>query len=610
MKKAACGILAFLFALTAAGCGKGESVSPTPTEKKTYDLRLIDDYAYTEASLTAVDKTGRIAPAGDERNGNDVGIFYHTWHGNHETAGEVLNITDIMAENPDYLTSAYLSLNKGKFHYWDEPLYGYYCSDDPWVVTRHIELMVAMGVDFLVYDYTNNVCYDKEADLIFETLEKFRRQGFRVPQVTMYTNSGSARCVLYLYNRYFAESSPLYGKYDHLWYSPNGKPMIIGVSGMSAPAGQQELYDYLCEDFFDFRESQWPDTTTVTDTERGFPWMSWIYPQENYNGYMSVSLSQHPMAKMSLGARTNYGRGYDFALAENVTENAELGTNYAAQWETVFRNNADPSKQAVNTVMITGFNEWMAQKLNDGENSFFVDLFSMEYSRDVEMMKGGYEDNYVIQTLANTRSFRYSAQKSYLWEKHTVDIDDESLAGWNAVAHSYMDFSGDAMERNYRDCFRTTTYVDTSDRNDIEKVTVTHDDDNLYVMVKTAEAVTAYNGSDENWMTLLLGVGNGLENSFGGFHFIVNRSPRSDGKTSVERSRGGYDWESVGNADYRVYGDRILYRIPLSLLGLDGDACSLRIKASDNVTKFDDIMDYYVSGDSAPIGRFAYSYGY
>ncbi len=616
MRKFVCGALSVVLAACAfAGCKKGgspEESSSSPQEpKKTYDLRLIDDVEYTQASLTAIDKTGRIASPGDERNGNDVGIFYHTWHGNHETPGEVLNIREIMEKNPDYLKSDYLGENGGKFHYWDEPLYGYYCSDDPWIVTRHIELMIAMGVDFFVYDYTNNVCYDKEADLIFETLEKFRKQGFKVPKVTMYTNTGSSRCVVYLYNRYFADSAPLKGKYDHLWYSPNGKPLIIGVSGMAAPAGTQELYDYLTSEFFDFRESQWPDgKTTITDTERGFPWMNWEYPQGNYNGYMSVSLSQHPGARMSAGARTNYGRGYDFALAENIGENAELGTNYQAQWQSVFENNEDPSKQKVNTVMITGFNEWMAIKHNDGENSFFVDLFSEEYSRDVEMMKGGYDDNFVIQTLANTRKFRYSDPKSYLYEYHTIDIEDDTLSGWNAVAHSYIDLSGDAIARNYRDCFRTTTYVDNSNRNDIEKVTVTHDGEFLYVKVKTAENVTAYNGTDENWMNLFIHTGNDNENSFGGFQYVINRKPENTGTTSVERSKGGYVWETAGQAQYRVYGDSILYKIPLSALSLTKENCRLSIKATDNVTRYDDIMDYYVSGDSAPIGRFAYSYGY
>ena len=132
----------------------------------------------------------------------------------------------------------------------------------------------------------------------------------------------------------------------------------------------------------------------------------------------------------------------------------------------------------------------------------------------------------------------------------------------------------------------------------------------MYVRVETAEDIAKYNGTDKNWMNLLIKTEDGVENSFAGFNYVINRSPNESGKTSIERSKGGYDWESAGEADYAVKNNVILYRIPLSALGLSEENCYVRIKAADNVTHYDDITDYYVSGDSAPIGRFAYSYGY
>lgn len=50
--------------------------------------------------------------------------------------------------------------------------------------------------------------------------------------------------------------------------------------------------------------------------------------------------------------------------------------------------------------------------------------------------------------------------------------------------------------------------------------------------------------------------------------------------------------------------------IPLSALGLNINNCSFEFKVADHITKYDEIMDYYVTGDSAPIGRLNYSYGY
>ena len=110
-------------------------------------------------------------------------------------------------------------------------------------------------------------------------------------------------------------------------------------------------------------------------------------------------------------------------------------------------------------------------------------------------------------------------------------------------------------------------------------------------------------------MTLLIGTDSSLP-SFETFRYIVNRSPKGDGTTSVEQSLGGFSWETAGGAEYRVYGNVIVYKIPLRTLGLDADNCHLRLKVTDNVTQPDDIMDYYVSGDCAPIGRLSYSYGY
>ncbi len=598
--KVLAGALSALLLLGTAACGgSNDSV------KRVEDTRELTAFEYTTANITALDKTGRYAPAGDVYNGNDVGVFYHTWHGVHETAGKVLNITELLEENPDYLGSDYLEENQDKFHYWDEPLYGYYCSSDPWVITRHIELMMAMGVDFMAYDYTNNVQYTAEADAIFEILQKYYDQGFtNVPKVVFYTNTGSANVICDLYRRYYKE-----GKYSDLWYKPNGKPLIVGVAADRVSSANRDLYDMLKTDFFDFRETQWPNTTTVENLETGFPWMNWVYPQKNYNGMMSVSLAQHPSAKMSYGALTNNGRGYDWTKMRNYSKNTEIGTNYDGQWKTVFENNADSSKKYVTQVLVTGFNEWMAQKLSDGNESFFVDTFSQEYSRDIEMMKGGYDDNYVIQTLINTRAYKFSEAKRYTYPMNTVDLSNLTAAAWD-VKTTYKDMVGDAMERNYRDAFKTTTYVDTSNRNDIATVQVTHDKQNLYVRVETAQAITVYNGTDKNWMNLLISTEQSNEASFGGFQYIVNRTPNADGTTTVEKSAGGYAWQSAGTASYAVVDNVIVYSIPLASLGLNADNCHVRIKASDNVTKYDDIMDYYVSGDSAPIGRFAYEYGY
>ena len=113
MKKTAAVAIALLMLFSLAGCkGKTE----TKTTAKTYDKRVMDDFDYTAANLSAIDDLGRISAKGDVRNGNQVGIFYHLWHGVHESAGETLDLTKILKENPDYLKSDDLGVNSKKFH--------------------------------------------------------------------------------------------------------------------------------------------------------------------------------------------------------------------------------------------------------------------------------------------------------------------------------------------------------------------------------------------------------------------------------------------------------------------------------------------------------------
>lgn len=53
----------------------------------------------------------------------------------------------------------------GQYHFWGEPLYGYYNSLDPWVIRRHVELFISAGIDCLVFDATNAHCYFSVVDV-------------------------------------------------------------------------------------------------------------------------------------------------------------------------------------------------------------------------------------------------------------------------------------------------------------------------------------------------------------------------------------------------------------------------------------------------------------
>ena len=72
---------------------------------------------------------------------------------------------------------------------------------------------------------------------------------------------------------------------------------------------------------------------------------------------------------------------------------------------------------------MTGWNEWVAQRQNATKpqigkvnlvgrpmkavgDTYFVDVYNAEFSRDADPMKGGYTDNYYLQLVANIRKFK------------------------------------------------------------------------------------------------------------------------------------------------------------------------------------------------------------
>lgn len=586
MKK--CLLFASIFLLSLAVLGCQTTTTGVPRVEDERNLSIQD---YTVANLATTDALGRPLYTGDVKNDKTVGLFYHVWHGYHTTG--IYNITQLLEFDAESLwdIDGNATSPLEAFHYWGEPLYGYYCSDDPWVITRHVELLTMAGIDYLVYDLTNSVIYIDAINALFEVLDKYQKQGFDVPKVAFYTNSGSQSTINRCYDLWYKD-----GKYSNLWFSFDEKPLIIGVSSELTDA-ERELYF----NFFDFRESQWPYGYDE-DLENGFPWMEWGYPQKNYRGTVSVSLAQHPGARMSEGNRSNNGRGFDYSIFSNVTANKRSGSNYQGQWETVFKDTS-----VVDNVFITGFNEWIAIKYSDGQDVFFVDTFNEEYSRDIEMCKNGYGDNYVLQTMANIRRFTYTDAKNYITPEKTIDITDLTGAGWADVPSQYADFAGDALERNFRNAATTKIYTDNSNRNDIIRTAMTHDKNNLYLLVETLDPITEYNGTDVNWMNVLLDT-SADENSFAGYEYFINRHP-GNGTTSIERVSATGTYETVGEAQYTISGNLMQISIPWASIGLSSDNFALNFKVADHISKPLDIMDYYVSGDSAPIGRLGYRYG-
>ena len=147
-------------------------------------------------------------------------------------------------------------------------------------------------------------------------------------------------------------------------------------------------------------------------------------------------------------------------------------------------------------------------------------------------------------------------------------------------------------------------YTNNTGRNDIVKVRITHDSKNVYFYVETAKPLTPK--SDAAWMRLFIDIDRDRNTGWEGYDYIINRiSPLN--KAIIEKNQGGWSWAKVGVIDYSFSENKLELAVPKKLLELDKDI-NIEFKWSDNVQQDGDVMDFYLNGDVAPLGRFNYVY--
>ncbi len=652
----------------------GENWSDPYDADYTRSLLSMGDQAFTLSQLSGVDYFRRTrTPNSGNKEGKYVGIFYFLWQNEGNGLYDISKLlekydpTDV-EKNPLWAIKGgeYYDPNispMSAFHYFEEPLYGYYASTDKWVIMRHLELLTYAGVDFLYLDYTNANSADPEKEpgniypaatyALLDSILELQKKGIDCPKIVPlicnpYTsgkdvspNQRRANVVQWVYKNYYAKDN---FKYKSCWFTadkthnPSGKPLLVSYT-----IDRNDFADKAAYDAFWFRDVVWPTMVNGGVYENGFPWMDYELPQANYNGFMNISVAQHlggswsseAYLAQSRGTGTMYrGRGAkssDVLAADSAdVEDAIYGINFNDQWRNALNATGDREPWVLT---VTGWNEWTAQKLDQGlGRATFVDTFSIAFSRDAEMMrdKNGYSDNFYMQIAANTAKFKAkpSTRKSdaAMWQRTSLMIDD--LAAWELVEGKYLDLSGDAMNRDKDSVGHVYHYTDDSARNDIEYLKFANDSENLYVLVSTKDNVTPYEEGDGCWMNLYLST---TTRGWQGYDFVINRSP--DGKTtSIEALSEDEEGKIVATllearAEYFVKDNFIAFSIPLEAIGVTSKDV-IGIKACDNifgvkrtesdgetpgndgvgVYQFGDIEAFYCGGDCAPIGRLNYSY--
>ncbi|MGN6724728.1 MAG: hypothetical protein ACTHLZ_02325, partial [Tepidisphaeraceae bacterium] len=523
------------------------------------------------------------------RPGKFVGVFYFLWMQG-GPKDRVFDISKLLAASP----AAPAWGPRGAFHWWGEPFLGYYRSDDTYVIARHAQQLSDAGVDVIVFDVTNALTYDATLLKVFDTFERLRAQGRRTPQIAFITHGKSAATINHLYDTIYAP-----GLHSDLWFRWRGKPLMMGPSaGLDAKVAS----------FFTMRDS-WAWTSPngwFKDGHNKWPWLDHT-PQKfgwtdapNRPEQISIAAAEHPVTRIG----RSFHDGHQPPRAEATPAR---GLYFAEQWKRALQ--VDPE-----FVFVTGWNEWIAQrfiakptgtpkvlgyKLLSTGDTFFVDTYSEEFSRDIEPMRGGHGDAFYYQMVEGIRRFKGVRPLPPTSRPRSIDVDG-AFDQWAGVTPKYMDDLHDTDPRNAQGYGDAGTLKNDSGRNDIDTAQVTYDDKNVYFYVRTRENLTR--PSDSGWMTLLVRTAG---RGWGGYDLAINRTAPHDGRATVERVTDGKRWPSAGEARLRFAGKELQLSVPRSLLGGTGGRLQrFEFKWTDNVPAGGDPIAFIDQGDVAPNGRF------
>ncbi len=588
------------------------------------DANLMAGRDILSDTWVSIDDVGRLAEVGNGTVGDKkVGIFYFLWH-NGTSTQPIYDHAKAYAEGGSALLIETMTSGPlGFAHYWAEPYFGYYQADDEWVIRKHTYQLNAAGVDFIFIDATNGHTYEHNYETILKVWSEMRAEGHETPQIMFHCGNNDSLAqssFTALWNNLYSQ-----GRYEDLWFKWEGKPLILMPHSLynTLTAEQQAFFSY--RQSWAFTEGSW---YTSTRGKGAWAWAD-MYPQRA--GYSHDGDLEQMIVMCGFWANgssgTNAGRSYsyrnggqpapatdsDFSFSL-VDKTSGLGLAFEEQFE--FAIKKDPG-----LIMITGWNEWWAGRWEAGaavgqtvantytvtdDNAwtrhYFVDCFNPEYSRDIEPVKGYFNDNYYYQMVQNIRQYKGSRALQAAFGQKVIDLAGD-ITQWDAVGPEYRDYTGDVTHRDHMSYVGQIHYTNDTGRNDFTVAKVSRADGSVYFYAECADDITAPEGT--NWMNLYINADADLTTGWYGYEYLINRT--RDGETcSIQKFVDGeWKFEDVGSAAYVVSGKTIQIKVDAAALGL-GD--SFDFKWADNSVDSGDIMQFLDLGDTAPDGRFNYRY--
>ena len=569
-----------------------------------------DAYADTWVVTDGLGREVTASGTSTVREDKVVGLFYWSWH-NDLAGNEPFNINNFIEENPEAKNDYRHPLwpTGGTAYFWNEPVFGYYRTTDRWVLRKHAEMLAAAGIDVIFFDNTNgDYTWRSSYSVIFDVFQEAYEDGVDVPKISFMLPFGATEGSLTQLRQIYLDIYRT-GEYRDMWFYWEGKPMLMAhTNNLTSSKLDKEI-----RQFFTFRPGQ-PAYDGGDGGIGNWGWLS-IYPQDLYYAtnkdkkrgdveQMTVGVAQNSSPEIlctAMNGKNIRGRSYTakdgFAHYEEK-DSSLYGYNFSEQWEYALE--VDPT-----FVFVTGWNEWTAgrQESWGSVKNAFADQFNDEYSRDIEPTKGKLKDHYYYQLIYYVRQFKGTRALPEATEKTVINMND--LSSWEGVGPYYVAYRGNTENRDAKG-YGSLVYTDNSGRNDITGAKVARDNEYLYIYIECAEAITA---PADNWMTVYLDTVQAGLDGWESFDYVINRTAAKDGKVSVERFTGqGFETAPVGEGEYVLSDNVLQIRVPRALLGLESDDFTLNFKVTDGVELNGDIMNFYTSGDVAPLGRFKYSY--
>jgi hypothetical protein len=598
-----------------------------------------------------------------------VGIFYVTWHSDDRAKSKqpyAADVSRILTADPKARLDANHPLWSESTFHWGEPELGYFLSKDRYVIRKDMSMLADAGVDVIILDATNGICYWDQWEVVFSEMRKMKEQGNRVPAFCFWAFNGPVITVVQdLFDNIYKK-----GRYKDLWFYWDDKPLLlynatpfVNANAVDVknpnphydasaridarhphygdPAYTEQFYSAYTREvknFFTLRTMWWgyyewagkrfvgtednwsfgyelnddrvkalkPDQ--LVSRHHGCKEEAAVTPAQHASSFVGKSWTRE-RGEPQLDQFDLPRRGYVPWLGRTVKHPEAYGIYFQQRWDEAVR--ADP-----HFICVNDWNEWTAGKyqpqpdhtfpfMRRASTYYFVDQYNAEFNRSIQPMKEGYADNYYMQMAQNIRRYKGVRTIPVLRGLRSPTVNGH-FADWAAIDLEYRDTIGDVVHRDYPG-YGGQRYTDDSGRNDVVAAKVAVDKDNVYFYVRTNDPLTPHTG--RNWMLLLIDADGNAATGWNGYDFLVNEKILDDKTTTLLRydaASPANPWVEQARLSYRYAGNQIEFAVPRKLLHLTGPSFTFDFHWNDNPTDLHSLTTLRTTGDSAPNGRFNY----